>query len=402
MVFTLAMTSGCLPSLASWRSPGSWPHSSMQTEPALLSPATTAVRQRLAVRWLVALIAANTVAATGLLGDIANHVSRGSGLTGSDFLSGWHLVLYGGVAAAALVIGALAVVEGPLAPYRLLPAAVAGLVVLCIGGATDAWWHRAWGVEASFDALVSPPHLLILAGLVLLTIAPIGAVATEPGALLDWGRSAVVGASVLSLLTVVSLFTVYVSPLAAGTDLGGADLGSTEVTDLSATDLAATTGMVFEEPLLGTSTGDQETARGLASALWFSALVTLVVLVAQARGRTRPGTWTITFGILGLGPVIVNDANTVALTVGLLAFGVGADIVTLRVRPHPVAFGAAAALMWAAYFATLSSRGDLIWDRELWSGVIATGLLAGSAAAGGVRWLTDSRQAASAGAGRLA
>jgi hypothetical protein len=376
-----------------------------QTEPALLSPVTTAVRQRLAVGWLVALIAANTVASTGLLGEIANHVSRGSGLTGSDFLSGWHLVLYGGVAAAALVIGALGVVEGPAAPYRLLPAAVAGLVVLCMGGATDAWWHRAWGVEASFDALVSPPHLLILTGLVLLTIAAIGAVAAEPGALLDWGRSAVVGASVLSLLTVVSLFTAYLSPLAAGTDLGGTDLSdvtSGEVTDLSATDLAATTGMVFEEPLLGTSTGDQETARGLASALWFSALVTLVVLVAQARGRTRPGTWTITFGILGLGPVIVNDTNTVPLTIGLLAFGVGADIVTLRARPHPLAFGAAVALMWAAYFATLSSRGDLIWDRELWAGVIATGLLAGAAAAGVVRWLTEARQAASPGARPLA
>jgi hypothetical protein len=173
-------------------------------------------------------------------------------------------------------------------------------VALCIGGATDAWSHRVWGVEASSDALVSPPHLVILAGLVLLTIAPIGAVATGPGALLDWGRSAVLGASVLSLLVVVSLFTAYASSLAAGTDLGG-EVSNTVPTDLSATDLAATTGMVFEEPLLGTATGDQETARGLATALWFSALITLVVLVAQARGRARPGTWAVTFGILGLG-----------------------------------------------------------------------------------------------------
>jgi hypothetical protein len=107
----------------------------MQTASTLLSPAPTAVGSRLAVGWLVALIAANTVAATGLLGDIANHVSRGSSLSGSDFLSGWHVVLYGGVAAAAGVIGVLAVVKGPAAPYRFLPAAVAGLVVLCIGGA---------------------------------------------------------------------------------------------------------------------------------------------------------------------------------------------------------------------------------------------------------------------------
>jgi hypothetical protein len=229
---------------------------------------------------------------------------------------------------------------------------------------------------------------LILAGLVLLTIAPIGGVADRPGALLDWGRSAVLGASVLALLMVVSLFTAYVSPLAAGTDLGGSEMSHTGLTDLSATDLAATSGIVFEDPLLGTSTGDQETARGLASALWFSALITLVVLIAQARGRARPGTWTVTFGLLGLAPVVVNGTNTVPLTAGLLAFGVGADVVTLRARPHAVSFGAAVALMWAAYFAALSSRGDLMWNRQLWAGVIATGLLAGSAAAGAVRWLT--------------
>jgi hypothetical protein len=146
-------------------------------------------------------------------------------------------------------------------------------------------------------------------------------------------------------------------------------------TDLSATDLAATTGMVFEEPLLGTATGDQETARGLATALWFSALITLVVLVAQACGRARRGTWAVTFGILGLAPVIVNGADMVPLTVGLVAFGVGVDSGTVWARPHPLAFGAAAALMWAAYFIALSSQGDLTWNRQLWGGVIATGLL---------------------------
>lgn len=63
--------------------------------PALLSTTPTAVGSRLAVGWLIALIASNAVAAAGLLGDIANHVSRGSGLSGSDFLSGWDLILYG-------------------------------------------------------------------------------------------------------------------------------------------------------------------------------------------------------------------------------------------------------------------------------------------------------------------
>jgi hypothetical protein len=338
-----------------------------RTEP-VAAPAAGA-RPQLAVGWLVGLMVANTVAAVGLVGDIGNHVSRGSTLTGNDFLSGWHLVLYGGVAGVAIVTGSLALVEGPTAPFRRLPAAVSGLGALAAGGLTDAWWHGVWGVERSFDALVSPPHLMIFAGLLLLMIAPIGAVAGDREAWLDWGRSAVVGASVLSLLAVISVFTLYVSPLVAGTDIGDA---------------------AFREPLPGTSPSDEVTARALAGVLWFSALVTLVVLVAQARGRPRPGTWTVTFTVLGLGPVIVNGDRAIPLTIGLLAFGVVADAGGWRGRPHPLVSGAAVAAMWAAYFTALSWRDELIWGRELWAGVIGTGLLAGTAVAGGVWWLTES------------
>jgi len=362
---------GQVPSLGSRvTTVGPLPADSIQTEPQTEPVAAPLpdTRPQLAVGWLVGLMVANTVAAVGLVGDIGNHVSQGSTLTGGDFLSGWHLVLYGGVAGVAIVTGSLGLVEGPAAPFRRLPAAVSGLVALAAGGVTDAWWHGAWGVERSFDALVSPPHLVIFAGLVLLMIAPIGAVAGEREVWLDWGRSAVVGASVLSLLAVISVFTLYVSPLVAGTDIGDA---------------------AFQEPLPGTSPGDEVTARALAGVLWFSALVTFVVLVAQARGRPRLGTWTVTFLVLGLGPVIVNGDRTVPLTVGLLAFGVVADAGRWRGRPHPLVSGAAVAVMWAAYFIALSWRDELIWAREMWAGVIGTGLLAGTAVAGGIWWLTE-------------
>jgi hypothetical protein len=167
----------------------------------------------------LALMVANTVAAVGLFADIARHVSLATTLTGDDFLSGWHLVLYGGVAGVAAILGAYALARGPAALFADLRSACAGVAVLSVGGLLDAAWHDALGVEAELEALVSPPHLVILVGLVLLMVTPIGALARTSHPRLGLARSVVLGISVTSVLLVVSLFTGYLSPLVGGSEL---------------------------------------------------------------------------------------------------------------------------------------------------------------------------------------
>lgn len=322
---------------------------------------------RLGLAWLVALMAANTIAAVGLFGDIARHVSQPEVLDAADFLSGWHLVLYGGVTGVALVLGALAVQRGPRAPLERLPTAAYGLGTLCVGGLTDALWHEAFGVEAAFRALVSPPHLLILLGLVLLMVAPIGALARGRGELLDGVESVVLALSVTSLLLVVSLFTGYLTPLIGGSELQAG---------------------TYVEPLIGTSIADYDVARGLAVGLWFSALVSLTVVVVRARMAPVAGTWTIAFGFLGVAPLVANGEVAAPLTIGLVVLGLATDLVATRSRPHPLLTGAAVAAMWGALFAVVDRRGDLVWERELWTGVVATGFLVGAAVGAAARWLT--------------
>lgn len=332
------------------------------------SPRPAAQRQGargpVGLEWLVGLMAANTVAAVGLFGDIARHVTI-VGVVEEDFLAGWHLVLYGGVAGVALVLGLLALQEGPDAPGRRLPSAAGGLALLTLGGILDALWHEAFGVEAAFTALVSPPHLVVLLGLVLLMVAPIGALAREREPL-DRPRSVILALSVTSLLLVISLFTGYLTPLIGGSELQAG---------------------AYVEPLVGTSFLDIDTARGLATVLWFSALTSLAVVVTRTRVAPLPGTWTVAFGVLGLAPLIATGTTALPLTLGLLALGAVTDLTSRRGRPHPVATGLAGAAMWAVVFGVIGLRGDLVWLRELWMGAITTSFLVGLAVGGAIRWV---------------
>lgn len=317
--------------------------------------------------WLVALMVANTVAAVGLFGDIARHVSLVAVLTGDDFLSGWHLVLYGGVTGVAVVLGLMALRFGPRAPLERLGAACAGLAVLTVGGVTDAVWHELFGVEAALQALVSPPHLLILLGLVLLMVAPIAALAEGPDRPLDRPRSAILALSVTSLLLVVSLFTGYLTPLIGGQQFQAG---------------------AYVEPIIGTSLLDYDTTRSLGVALWFSAAVSLLVVVV--RGRTAPvgGTWTLAFGLLATAPLVATGSEALPISAALVTYGILSDLTGTRRRPHPLGTGLATASLWAVLFAILAAQGDLVWIRELWAGVIMTGGLTGAGVGAAVRWVS--------------
>lgn len=330
----------------------------------------TRVPGRVPPAWLFALMVANTVAAVGLFGDISRHVTFGFTVGESDFLSSWHLVLYGGVAAVAVVLGAFALVHGPRAPLTLLRSACAGLAALTAGGVADSVWHEAFGIEASFQALVSPPHLIVFAGLVLLMVAPIGAVADGPSAPLDILRSLVLALSVTSLLGVISLFTGYLTPLIGGSRFQAG---------------------AYLEPLIGTSYLDYDTSRGLAQTLWFGVLVSLAVVGVRARSAPASGTWTVAFGLLGVAPLVASGRDALPLTVALFVYGLVSDLGGTHQRPHPLVTGTAVAAMWTAMFATIeaSGRQELVWVKELWGGAIATGFLVGVAVGGVVRWVTS-------------
>ncbi|HET8568523.1 MAG TPA: hypothetical protein VFM93_05995 [Candidatus Limnocylindria bacterium] len=95
------------------------------------------------------------------------------------FFTVWHAVLYGsfGIAAAFLAIVAGRAVAGGAPLARALPAGYGlsgiGAAVFAAGGVLDLTWHTLVGIEAGVDAIVSPSHLVLATGGVLLVSGPL-------------------------------------------------------------------------------------------------------------------------------------------------------------------------------------------------------------------------------------
>src|SRR3989441_10447542 len=85
-----------------------------------------------------------------------------------SFFTPWHGVLYSGIFAILIFLGARAL-RNQARGYRLdqaLPAgynlSLIGAALFGVGGVIDMFWHLRFGIEVSLAALISPPHLLLM------------------------------------------------------------------------------------------------------------------------------------------------------------------------------------------------------------------------------------------------
>lgn len=144
--------------------------SSLQTdfEPALARPAPSAIYD-----WSMAV--ASLWLSGGIMIDAWYHFHS----TVETFFEPAHALLYAGLLAsyAFTAAAAAANVRRGISLRRALPRGYeltfAGLVVTSIGGVLDMVKHTLWGFEQGFDALVSPTHLIIGAGMFLIITGPI-------------------------------------------------------------------------------------------------------------------------------------------------------------------------------------------------------------------------------------
>ncbi|HVD14501.1 MAG TPA: hypothetical protein VNK73_08620 [Actinomycetota bacterium] len=119
----------------------------------------------------------------GLFVDGWAHVTRPQLET---FFTPWHAVFYSGFAASALWIGwsvwsrrRPGVAWRAAVPVGYGPA-VAGLVLFAVSGLGDLAWHLAFGIEQDVAALLSPSHLGLFMGGLLVVTAPLRSVWADP------------------------------------------------------------------------------------------------------------------------------------------------------------------------------------------------------------------------------
>lgn len=304
------------------------------------------------------------VTTIGLTGDIARHLQHPESLE-NDFVSGWHLVLYGGVASVGAFIGIGAVRRGP-GFVGAVATGVIGFALLSLGGVADAAWHAAFGTEVAVEALVSPPHLVVFAGLAFLLTAPIVVLWKRPVVRLGMVGSTAVLVSLVSTILVTSLFTGFLSPLSGGLSL-----------------------QTFIEPLVGESVQDYDTVRGLGIAVWTSAVLAAAFAVALIRFRLVPGAVLVGFLILGIPALLVSEPESIyPLCVGFAVAGLVVELCVLAMgRPTLGRIGASVtgaavgASLWAATFAALAADGRLAWTEALWAGTVTLSGLVGAAVA---------------------
>ncbi|HEV3464540.1 MAG TPA: hypothetical protein VG846_11240, partial [Actinomycetota bacterium] len=101
------------------------------------------------------------------------------------FFSPWHGVFYLGFVVSTVVLGRLVArhQRGGFDP-ALVPAGyglgLVGTALFVAGGVADGAWHTIFGVEVGVAALLSPSHLLLLSGGLLMVTSPVRSAWSSP------------------------------------------------------------------------------------------------------------------------------------------------------------------------------------------------------------------------------
>ena len=141
-------------------------------QPAKSRPAPGGMR----FDWIVSVLC--TILVGGIYLDGWAHAH---GKVDGTFFTPWHAVLYSGfaIAGAFLVLNLL---RNRVKGYPWLEAlppgysiSLLGVIIFAVGGVLDLIWHILFGIEMNVDALLSPTHLMLALGVVLMVTGPLRA-----------------------------------------------------------------------------------------------------------------------------------------------------------------------------------------------------------------------------------
>ena len=296
-----------------------------------------------------------------------------------SFFTPWHAILYSGyLATSAVLVVTLARNRSPERTWReAIPrgydAALAGVVVFGMAGLLDMVWHVVFGIEVDNGTLLSPTHLGLAIGGVLIITGPMRAAWFRTGDQ-SWSRHLTAVVSLAGLVTILTFMTQYANPFAGLSVSAGSE--PIELTGK----LRDGSSLAIDRVI-----GWQET-RGIFGLLLQAGLVMGPVLVVLRRASLRPGDMTVVLGLNAL-VMLLMRGNLPALW-PLLAYaivaGVVGDALLLRLRPAPArpvairVFAAAVPTVFTTgYFLTASGFPGGIWWAlpDVTGTIVLTGIL---------------------------
>lgn len=292
------------------------------------------------------------------------------------FFTPWHALFYSGFLATALwmtwmvqrrrAAGAGSLAAAVPVGYGL---GLLGVAMFAVGGMFDLVWHSIFGIEVDLEALLSPSHLVLFAGGLLLGTSPMRSAWHDAGSRAPDFRAflPVVLSTTVFTASMAFLF-VYFSPF------------FTDAMTDGPYDFARFSG------------ADQDLASRLAEAVrlegYAAILLTTIILLGPAlwliRRWTVPfGTFAFVFGAVGALSASIETFDIGPSCLAPLLGGLVADVLYRRIRPRPERpwavrawAGAVPVAIWLAYFALLATYRSVGWSVELWAGAtVMSGLV---------------------------
>jgi len=278
-----------------------------------------------------------------------------------SFWTPWHAIFYSGFTATALWMVRLAF-RSPGAPssggfvralldrapagYRL---AMVGLGVFAAGGIGDAIWHEVLGIEADLAALLSPTHLLLFVGMLLIASAPFRAAWQDRGAAASWSDSFPAFLSLTWSTALVAFFLEYLW-------LPTQDWVPRIVYDQS------------------TGEGSIGAVLGIAGVVVTSAILFGAMALAHRRWTQLPlGVATMVFAVITIFIAVGFDEDPVGVPAAVAA-GVVADLAARR-WSWAVSAGLSSGVLWAGYLVAVDQvENGLGWPPEIIGGVVFFGV----------------------------
>ncbi len=288
----------------------------------------------------------------GIFVDAYNHVVNPELET---FWTPWHALFYSGfVALASWLVVVRFRYRSEIgtdifwAPQGYRPA-MYGIGIFALGGFGDAIWHELLGVETSFDALLSPTHLLLFVGGSLIISSPFRARWRDRNDSTPSYGDFFPALASLTLATSLAAFFFQYAWAPAQTGLY----------------------RIPYEP------GNDEfwAVLGFLSIMAATLITFAPLLLASRRWQLPVGAVTTYMVVINLLVIIGFDKEFVGLPSVVLA-GFAMDLLIYRAPARWIVVAFPPALMWSSYFALIAIDGDLGWTPELWGGAITFTVLA--------------------------
>jgi hypothetical protein len=277
-----------------------------------------------------------------------------------SFWTPWHALFYSGFTATAgwLVFVAIRRGAGVRTLLEVAPlgfrGALTGIGVFAVGGIGDAIWHTVFGVETSLDALLSPTHLLLFVGILLIVSTPARAAWLGGDDPAGFARFSPILVSLTLSATIVAFFFEYawliVDPFWASI------------------------------PYTPGGRGELDAAHAMMGALLTTVILMTPLIAAVRRWRLPPGAVTVYLLFVNVALAVGFDNDLMAIG-GVAVAGVVGDVV-VAVRPQSSRLFAAAVpfVMWSLFLVSVEVFGDgVAWPPEIWGGLVFFTVLAGIA-----------------------